>query len=509
MKALLDTNIIIHREAARVFNQDIGILYKWLDKAKYQKCVHQVTIDEINKNPNKNTVNTFSIKLESYERLLTSAPMSAEVKVVSAKFDVNENDRRDTVLLNELFNDRVDILISEDKKIHLKAKELNLSDKVFKINSFLEKIASEYPKLIDYKVLKVTKKLFGELKLKDSFFDSFREDYLGFDKWFNNKANETAYVTFNDKSILSFLYVKPENKDENYSNIDPIFPSKKRLKIGTFKVVSNGVRLGERFLKIIFDNAIQNKVDEIYVTIFDKRDEQKRLISLLEEWGFIYYGKKNTNSGEELVYVRDFTPHFYKLNPKLSFPFITTATNIFLIPIYPDYHSDLLPDSYLRTESPFDFIEHNPHRNAISKVYISRSIERGIEAGDLLIFYRTAKGGSAYYTSVITTIGIVEEKIENIKDENEFILRCRKRSVFTDEGLKEFWNYNPKYRPFIINFLAAYSFGLGHRLNREKLLELKIISGSDNELRGLKKITKEQFEKILNETQTNESIIVN
>ncbi|HEY8658720.1 MAG TPA: hypothetical protein VIL78_06770 [Hanamia sp.] len=72
MKALLDTNIIIHREAPRVFNQDIGILYKWLDKAKYQKCIHQVTIDEINKNTNKDTVDTFSIKLESFERLLTT-----------------------------------------------------------------------------------------------------------------------------------------------------------------------------------------------------------------------------------------------------------------------------------------------------------------------------------------------------------------------------------------------------------------------------------------------------
>jgi len=43
MKALLDTNIIIHREARRVANQDIGILFKWLDKVKYQKCIHPIT----------------------------------------------------------------------------------------------------------------------------------------------------------------------------------------------------------------------------------------------------------------------------------------------------------------------------------------------------------------------------------------------------------------------------------------------------------------------------------
>ncbi len=44
MKALLDTNIIIHRETSTVVNRDIGILFKWLDKAKYTKCIHPITI---------------------------------------------------------------------------------------------------------------------------------------------------------------------------------------------------------------------------------------------------------------------------------------------------------------------------------------------------------------------------------------------------------------------------------------------------------------------------------
>ena len=73
-----------------------------------------------------------------------------------------------------------------------------------------------------------------------------------------------------------FLYLKIEEKDENYNNITPMFIPKRRLKIGTFKVTSTGYKLGERFLKIIFDNALNYGVDEIYVTIFDKRDEQER-----------------------------------------------------------------------------------------------------------------------------------------------------------------------------------------------------------------------------------------
>ena len=51
MKALLDTNIIIHREANRIVSQDIGILYRWLDRGKYTKCIHSATIEEVKKNP--------------------------------------------------------------------------------------------------------------------------------------------------------------------------------------------------------------------------------------------------------------------------------------------------------------------------------------------------------------------------------------------------------------------------------------------------------------------------
>lgn len=49
MKALLDTNILIHREASKIINEDIGILYRWLDKGGYTKCIHSLSIKEIEK----------------------------------------------------------------------------------------------------------------------------------------------------------------------------------------------------------------------------------------------------------------------------------------------------------------------------------------------------------------------------------------------------------------------------------------------------------------------------
>ena len=119
IKALLDTNILIHREANRITNQDIGILFKWLDKLNIQKCIHRISVNEIQNYQNKNVVNSFNIKLDSYEILETKAPLSQEVKDVSNKIDKTQNDIIDTDLLNEVFNGRVDMLISEDKKIHI------------------------------------------------------------------------------------------------------------------------------------------------------------------------------------------------------------------------------------------------------------------------------------------------------------------------------------------------------------------------------------------------------
>lgn len=500
MKALLDTNIIIHREANKIVSQDIGILYRWLDRGQYTKCIHSATIEEVKKNPNKETVDLFLVKLESYEVIDIPSPLQDEVKKVSDQLDTTDNDKVDTVLLNEVFIGRVDILITEDKKIHKKALELGIQDKVFTIDSFLEKTFAEHPELVNYKVLNVQKLKFGKIDLNDTFFDSLKEDYVGFDKWFIKKYDEEAYITINSNNgmLLSFLYLKVEDENENYSNINPLFLPKRRLKIGTFKVISNGFRLGERFVKIIFDNALKNHVQEIYVTIYDKRPEQRRLIDLLEQWGFVLWGTKGEG---ELVYVRDFSPKFDIENLKACFPYISKGKNAYIVPIYPEYHTELLPDSILNTESPEEFIEDFPHRNCINKVYVSRAMEPYPSVGDILVFYRT--GG--YYKSVVTTIGEVLEVKTDFQNENDFILYCRKKSVYPEQALREMWRYSAR-KPFVVNFLYDYSFP--HRINMKELIDLKVLTGINDAPRGFKPITKEQFEIILKETRSDESFII-
>src|ERR1700743_1168962 len=143
MKVLLDTNIIIHREASKIVNNDIGILFNWLDRLHYTKNVHPLTAVELNRNLNPDTAKTMQVKLANYQVLKTEAPPNDQVKKVSDAIDKVPNDFDDTKLLNEVFSDRVDVLISEDKKIHTKAAMLGIGDRVFRIDSFLEKILVE------------------------------------------------------------------------------------------------------------------------------------------------------------------------------------------------------------------------------------------------------------------------------------------------------------------------------------------------------------------------------
>ena len=247
MKVLLDTNIIIHREAPSVVNEDIGVLFRWLDRLRFTKCIHPVSICEIEQHRDERIVETMKRKMDSYYLLKTLAPLDPRIENLIKDNDANQNDINDSNILNELLCNRVDFIITEDHKIHIKAGYIGISDRVFTIEAFLEKVAIENPELVNYKVLGVKKEHFGNINLHDSFFDSLKNDYQDFEMWFNRKADDFAYICRSEGKIIAFLYLKPEDIDGNYSDIEPVLAPKKRLKIGTLKVDLNPYKLGERF----------------------------------------------------------------------------------------------------------------------------------------------------------------------------------------------------------------------------------------------------------------------
>jgi len=103
MRVLLDTNIIIYREANKPPRQEIGVLFRWLDQLHHQKCIHPKTIEEIRRHKDPSVVSAFETNISNYHQLKTLAPESTNVSAIRAKYDRNINDSIDTDILNEVF----------------------------------------------------------------------------------------------------------------------------------------------------------------------------------------------------------------------------------------------------------------------------------------------------------------------------------------------------------------------------------------------------------------------
>lgn len=300
------------------------------------------------------------------------------------------------------------------------------------------------------------------------------------------RNKEKAYIFKNESGLLQgFLYLKDEYENEpDYLKVTPPLTPKRRMKVGTFKIEQTGIRLGERFLKIIFDNARSRKVDEIYVTLFEnKRDEVKRLKSLMEEWGFRKHGYK---SNGELVLVKTMETYDYNESPKFNYPLFKSAPDCYFLPIYAQYHTDLFPDMILKNEDMHLYEDKKAHRYALEKIYLSGSYDASANPGDLFVIYRIAEREPKKYTSVITGIAIIES-ITKAKTADECVAICKNRSVFTEEEIREMH----KTRPIVIKLLDYMPFTTKVTLDQ---LRANGIVGKTSGPRPFNHISKEQFE---------------
>jgi hypothetical protein len=78
-----------------------------------------VSLGEIEKQRDERVRTSFRAKLQSYNMLKTAAPTSGGAAEFAAT-DKTENDRNDTIIVNEVVANRVDILITEDRGVHAK-----------------------------------------------------------------------------------------------------------------------------------------------------------------------------------------------------------------------------------------------------------------------------------------------------------------------------------------------------------------------------------------------------
>lgn len=491
---LLDTNIIIKRESVNNNSFEISKLFNLMDKLGIQKYVHPKTIYELEKYRNEDIKKMMLIKIKSYDVLASSTHKDEFFNDVVLRYSQDENSFIDNEILLQVYNNRINFLITDDNIIHSKAKELYIDDCVFTTLQFLEKFEELYPKLIDYEILSIVKRKIGELDYFDPFFDSLREDYNKdgeFDEWLQKKANESAYVYKDEEGIKGFLYLKTEDESEKYDDISPVFSRGKRLKIGTFKISAKGLRISERFLKIIVDNALKRNLQEIYVTLYEnKRDEVNTLRDVLLKWGFQKWGTKDTG---EIVLVKNISSYDDNKTVKENYPLVKNQSKQFFLPIAAEFHTDLFPDLALKNEDTKIYSE-KAHSYALEKIYVCKR-PPGFRVpcpGDLMLIYRMGEDFTfKNYTSVITGICILEE-INYPASAEELVRICKNRSVFSEGFLRK--NF-PRYDMVIkVIFLEQFK----KKITLSRMRELGIIS-FDSGARLTTYLSKTNFELLCQE----------
>lgn len=489
LNVLLDTNIVIKRESGNNVSYEVTKLFNWFGKKSIPTYIHSLTKQELTKYGDESAKSAMLLKLNSYNTLPTFDHDEDEYfESVISKYSQDKNGQVDNALLREIYDNNVDILLTDDNLILMKAEELYIRDRVCTSAELLSYFERNYPQNIEYKMLSVRLKYFNEVDLHSEFFDSLREDYGGvaFDNWFKKKAlkNEKAYVFEDKNGLKGFLYLKCEDKNENYSDVTPALLPRTRLKVGTFKIESSGFRLGERFLKIIFDNARKYHVDEIYVTLFeDKREGVQRLKALMEEWGFYKHGYKGNG---EAVLVKSMKKYDDSQSPKYNFPLLNSGIGYYFLPIYPQYHTDLFPDMILKNENMHLYEENKAHRYALEKIYISGAFKVNAKAGDLVLIYRVGDRYPKKYSSVVSGVAVIEDIIIT-KTVDECIQVCKNRSIFSEEEIRRL---HQKY-PVIIKLLDYVTFK--NKVTLNKLYELGVIEPNSGP-RPFTCLTEEQFE---------------
>ena len=344
--------------------------------------------------------------------------------------------------------------------------------------------------------LKLTR--FRDVSLNDPFFDSLKAGYNEFPDWFARKADEPLYVVADGRKISGMIYLKRE--DGPVEDVTPPLPNRAWLKVGTLKIEPARTKLGERAIKKILDTALAEQADSIYVTVFEVH---QGLIALFERYGFIHAGTKTTDNGVEQVYVRSLTEH--DDDPLKRYPFIRAATQKYwLLAIYPEYHTRLLPDSILNNE-PRDIIEDVSHSNTIHKVYISGLALQRMRPGDPVIFYRTSdRDGQARYRSVVTSVCVVEEvrQKRDFAGVDAFLTYTKPRSVFSEAELRERYVTSDRLAVAKLTYNAAFA----RRVIRQTLLDEGILA--ERQRPDLVQLPRAAFDRLLELGEVNARLIV-
>jgi len=440
MRILVDTNFLIDREDNKVLSSDIKELSRIFQKEEITVLVHPLSKEEIGKYEDKDKRDVSLSKIGAYQTLESPPEPNGEfLNKIGGKSD-SFNEYVDNNLLFCLYKNAIEFLITNDNGIHDKAEQIGLEGRVFTVSQaekYLKKYFSQEEISADPPILE--KVPFHNVDPQDPIFDTLRENY-DFIDWWERKSKEGRKAWIyrkEDESLGACLVLKKEN--EALSDANPSLPKKTRVKICTLVVSETGYKLGELFIKMAIKKAVNNQINEIYLTHYTKEDDF--LIPLIKNFGF--YKKSEFSDGED-IFIKKLTVEDEDISSipseKLSKKYYPTfydgeGVKKFLVPIQPEYHRKLFPCYEGRDQFTLnDFSGPITEGNTIKKAYISHANTKKISSGDVLLFYRSEDQNE------ITSLGVVEETFYDLTEEEEILKKVGRRTVFSKQEIENMSN---------------------------------------------------------------------
>lgn len=431
LRFLLDTNILIPLQDSFIaLKPNLANFVRLANQGGHQLLYHPASEADIRRDTDLARRKRTLVRLTQYTRLQAGPACPWNNGATSV------NDACDNEILYALESDAAHALVTEDQKLHAKARLRGLGERVFNIQSAEDWLSRLHeptqvvlPNIQDVELHTLT------AMLGDHFFDSLRGTY-DFDDWFREKAREgrKAWIyRTQDIGPPSAICIYTEQHDEVINDDGDYLPNSS-LKLCTFKVGEEvrGRKIGELFLRAAFMYATDQRCEHIF--IHANPSGQEHLIALLEDFGFanagVYQG--------DLVYVKqhpidapamDIPPFEYV---KRFYPHYRDDIGVqkFIVPIQPRYHRILFPDF----ESPGGAlpVDHPQTHvgNAIKLAYLCHALSNQVRSGDVILFYRS------HDMKAITTMGIVEH-FETSTSASDIARLVSRRTVYSQQDIVE------------------------------------------------------------------------
>ncbi|MCQ2280346.1 MAG: GNAT family N-acetyltransferase [Bacteroidales bacterium] len=480
MNILLDTNIIIPLEDTnKILDSSFAEARKLSSEQRHCLFVHPKQVDDINRDKNTERKKILLSRIKQYSTIENPPILTEEDCLNLGISQKNDHDKVDNNLLFALYRGAVHLLVTNDEGVHRKAKLLSIQDKVYRFEQWLT-LLKNYSSATSQTYSGVKECFLYEIDKMQPFFDSLRQTYDQFDIWFQKCAEEQrkCWCIEDDKGLLAAICIYKREKDEKLTD-DGNVTLGNILKLCTFKVDSQarGKKLGERLMYIAFNYCVKNNIDWVYLHTVG--EEQKMLVGLCEDYGFSFLGKYK---GDD-VYLK---PMKFQVDDLKSidsmiryYPHYNDDTDVqkFIVPIQSQFHEDLFPDF---SELKGSLFEHDQtlfssQGNTIKKAYLSHSKIRSIQAGDVVLFYRSHDRKS------IQCIGIVE-KVFFSKDLDEVFPSIAKRTVYAYPDLQKI--LQQKTLVILFRYIA-----LEQEIPREKIAE----AGIKGNIQSIRQISHEQY----------------